>query len=285
VVVVDNGSVDGTAQLLRRLAQDAPRLELVCNPRNAGFAAACNQGMRLARESRILLLNPDAVLQAGALAALAEGFDRYPQAGILGLKVYDWDGATVQLSCRSFPDHRTALFHRYALLSRLAPRNRWSRGYLATDFDHQQVRGFDWVSGCAMAVRRELIEQLGGFDEQFFMYCEDVDLCRRARQAGHEVLYLPAASARHRIGGSSRSVPALVIRERHRSMWRYYRKHLRGGVLLDLLTLTGITLRCLWQLAAARAWRTPRPAADLPPEAAMQSEAVGPATPRLERLR
>jgi hypothetical protein len=252
VLVVDNASPDGTAEAVLKRSQAEPRLELLRRPANEGFARACNRALRRATEPLVLLLNPDAALRPGALAALGRGFAAHPEAGILGLKVYDWDGVTVQLSCRAFPGHGTALFNRWSLLTRLLPWNPWSRRYLALDFDHGRPAPFDWVSGCAMALRRELLERVGAFDEDYFLFCEDVDLCLRARRAGFEVLYWPEASARHRIGGSSRSVPRLVVRQRHRSMWLYYKKHLRGGPLLDAATWLGIRLRCLWHLLQTR---------------------------------
>jgi N-acetylglucosaminyl-diphospho-decaprenol L-rhamnosyltransferase len=252
VLVVDNASSDGTPEAVSRRAATEPRLRLIRNVSNEGFARACNRALHVASEPLLLLLNPDAALVPGALAALGRGFATHSGAGVLGLKVFDWDGVTVQLSCRSFPGHRTALFNRYSLLTRMLPKNRWSRRYLALDFDHERAAPFDWVSGCAMALRREVLDRIGLLDEDFFMFCEDVDLCLRARKAGFEVLYWPEARARHRIGSSSRSVPRLVVRARHRSMWLYYKKHLRGGPLLDAVTYVGIRARCLWQGLWAR---------------------------------
>lgn len=252
VLVVDNASTDGTPEVLERLAREAGRLRILRNPENLGFGRACNQALRLCTEPLALLLNPDAVLLPGALAALGQGFAEHPEAGIVGLKVFDWDGVTVQLSCRAFPGFSTALFHRYSVLTRLWPGNPWSRRYLATGFGHERDASFDWVSGCAMGLRRAALERIGLFDESFFMFCEDVDLCRRARNEGFDVVYLPAARVRHRIGGSSRSAPRLVIVARHRSMWLYYKKHLRGGPLLDALTYLGIQTRCAWQLLKNR---------------------------------
>lgn len=252
ILVVDNASTDGTVAVLERIAASEPRIRVLHNAMNLGFGSACNQALRLCSEPLVLLLNPDAAALPGALEALARGFAEHPGAGILGLKVYDWDGTTVQLSCRAFPGFGTALAHRYSLLTRLWPRNPWSSRYLSSSFDHDRVAAFDWVSGCAMGLRRASLEKIGLFDEIFFMYCEDVDLCRRARNAGLDVLYLPTAQVRHRIGGSSRSVPRLTIVERHRSMWLYYKKHLRGGRILDALTWSGIQARCAWQLLKNR---------------------------------
>lgn len=248
VVVVDNGSADETHRIVQRRSESEPRIELIRNAENLGFSRACNLGLRRCSEPFVLLLNPDAALLPESLAHLRRGFEEWPGAGILGLKVWDWDGTTLQLSCRAFPDHSTALFHRYSILTRLWPGNRGSQRYLGTGFDHERVAPFDWVSGCAMGLRRELLERIGMFDEDYFLFCEDVDLCRRAKDAGFEVLYYPMAQARHRIGGSSRSASALSIRERHRSMWIYYKKHMRGGWLLDLVTYAGIQARCRWQL-------------------------------------
>ncbi len=244
LVVVDNASRDGTAGWLLERSAGEDRLKVLLNDRNRGFSAACNRGAGMVRAGVLLFLNPDSVLLPKSANCLLDAFENDPKTGIFGLKVFDWDGVTVQLSCRAFPSHGTVFFHRYSLLTRLFPGNPWSRRYLSTAFTHKTAERFDWVSGCAMGVRRNVFQELGGFDEDYFLFSEDVDLCKRAWQHGFEVRYLPSARVRHRIGGSSLSAPAKVIIERHRSMWLYYRKHLRGSLFLDAGTWLGIYARC-----------------------------------------
>src|SRR5438477_261869 len=141
--------------------------------------------------------------------------------------------APLEYSARSFPDHLTFLFNRYSLLSRLFPGNPWTRRYLLSDWDHASVRDVDWVSGACMVVRRAAIDQVGGMDEAFFMFNEDVDWCRRMGQAGFAVTYVPAAEAVHWIGASKQRVARRVIYERHRGMIHYFRKHHPANPVLD----------------------------------------------------
>jgi GT2 family glycosyltransferase len=249
VIVVDNGSRDGSPTMV---AEEFPQVRLLALPENRGFAVANNLGMRHARGRYFLILNSDTEIIGDALERIVAFMDAHPDVGALGPKLLNSDGS-LQYSCRRFPSFRTALFHRYSLMTRLFPRNRFSSEYLMTDVGHDQTMDVDWVSGAALVVRREIFEQLGGFDEGFFMYAEDVDWCYRIKQAGWRVVYLPEARIMHHIGRSTRLVPYAMTYQRHRSMWRFYRKHYsRGIVLIDVATFCGIALRCAMMLV--RTW-------------------------------
>jgi GT2 family glycosyltransferase len=143
----------------------------------------------------------------------------------------------------------TAIFNRYSIATRLFPGNRYSRDYLMSDFAHDEVRDVDWVSGAAMMFSRAVFDRLGGWDAGFFMFNEDVDFCRREHDGGLRVVYDPRVAVYHRIGVSKRA-PARIVVARHRSMWRYYRKHLRGNLLVDAATAAGIAARCGFVLAS-----------------------------------
>ena len=220
VIVVDNGSTDGSAHMVAELF---PWVRLIRLPRNLGFSAGNNAGIRQARGRYIMLLNPDTLVHPGALGTLVSFADEHPEAGIIGPRLLNADGS-IQYSCRSFPTLATGFF-RNTFLGRLFPGNRFNRQYLLTDWDHSDVRAVDWVSGAAMMIRREVLEQIGLLDERFFMYCEDVDICYRARQAGWEVLYCPHAVITHMIARASDKNAAAMIIERHKSMFRFFRKH------------------------------------------------------------
>ncbi|HWO94209.1 MAG TPA: glycosyltransferase, partial [Dehalococcoidia bacterium] len=161
------------------------------------------------------------------------------------------ENGEIQLSARAFPGYSTALFNRHSMLTRLLPGNRFSRRYLLSSWAHDETRDVDWVSGACMVLARRGIESFGAFDPAYFMYIEDVDLCLRAKKAGFRVVYFPAVRVRHTIGGSSRSATFRMIRARHASMARYYRKHLRRGFVFDSLTVGGIWARCGLQFALA----------------------------------
>lgn len=220
VIVVDNGSTDGSAHMVAELF---PWVRLIKLPRNLGFSAGNNVGIRQARGRYVMLLNPDTLVHPGALGTLVSFADQHPEAGIIGPRLLNADGS-IQYSCRSFPTLATGFF-RNTFLGRLFPGNRFNRQYLLTDWDHSDVRAVDWVSGAAMMIRREVLDQIGLLDERFFMYCEDVDICYRARQAGWEVLYCPHAVITHMIARASDKNAAAMIIERHKSMFRFFRKH------------------------------------------------------------
>ena len=220
VIVVDNGATLAGGGFRER----SPGVRLVENPGNVGFARAANQGIRLARGRHVLCLNPDTVVHDGALAAMTGHLDAHPRVGAVGARLLESDGS-LQYSCRRFPGYATILFGRYALLTRLFPGNTGSRDYLYLDWDHRTVRAVDWVSGACLMVRREVLEGVGGLDEGFFLFVEDMDWCRRIRDAGWTVAYLPDAVVTHHIGISRGVVPARVVWARHRGMLRYVRKH------------------------------------------------------------
>ena len=241
VILVDNASADGSAGMTR---EEFPDVRVFVQERNEGFAHANNRGIRASRGRHVLILNSDTEIVDDALERMRDHMDAHPDIGALGARLLNTDG-TVQLSCRSFPSYRTVLFHRYSLMTRLFPRNRYSAEYLMTDTNHDETMDVDWVSGACMMVRRETMDAVGLLDEGFFMYAEDVDWCYRMKQAGWRVCYLPQAEVRHHIGRSTRNVPYRMTYERHRSMWRFYRKHYsRGIVLVDVATFLGIAARC-----------------------------------------
>jgi GT2 family glycosyltransferase len=244
-VVVDNASRDGTAELVR---ERHPQAKLIARATNIGLSGAVNEGVAASSGRYVMALNPDARHRDDVLAELASYLREHEDAGVGAPPIHD-DDRTRQLSCRAFPSHATAIFSRYSLATRLFPGNRYSRDYLMSDFAHDEVRDVDWVSGAAMMFPRAVFDRLGGWDAGFFMFNEDVDFCRRVHDGGLRVVYDPRVAVYHRIGVSKRA-PARIVVARHRSMWRYYRKHLRGNALVDAVTAAGIAGRCGFVLAS-----------------------------------
>ncbi len=240
VIVVDNASLDGSAEMV---VTEFPQVSLIARPANAGFAAAANQGIRIASGDAVLLLNPDTVMSDNAFAPMLRYLRQNPDVAVLGPRLLDDDGS-LQLSCRRFPSYGQALFSRYSVLTRFFPRNPLSSRYLMTDWDHSATTDVDWLSGACMMLPRRTLTELGLLDEGYFMYNEDVDLCQRAHRAGYRVVYFPEVSVVHHIGGSSRTLAGKSIVERHRSMWHYYKMYLRGSRLKDALTAAGVAVRC-----------------------------------------
>ena len=244
VTVVDNASTDSSVELVR---SEFPAVALITNDRNLGYATAVNQGLARTRGRYVLWLNPDSEFLDSGMGALLRYLDAHTDVGIVGPQLVDPDGS-VQLSSRAFPSYSTAFFHRYALLTRWVPSNPYSRRYLRADADHTQIADVDWVSGACLLHRRVVIDTIGPLDERFFMFCEDVDFCLRARQHGWVVRYHPGMKVQHRIGGSSRTTSYSTVIQRHHSMWRYYAKHFRRHLMKDAVVGTAIWGRCALKL-------------------------------------
>ncbi|MFN2227837.1 MAG: glycosyltransferase family 2 protein [Anaerolineae bacterium] len=236
VVVVDNGSGDGSPEMVR---DEFPLVRLVANRENRGFTAANNQGLALSRGRRLLLLNPDAEVVADALAAMVDYMDGHPRVGILGPQLRYPDGG-LQSSRRRFPTFATALVES-TVIQEWWPDNRLLRRYYMADTPDDAVQPVDWVVGACLLVRREAYEEVGGLDEGFFMYSEELDWCRRFKSAGWGVVYLPTATVIHHEGKSSEQVvPARHIYFQS-SKVRYFRKHhgrWQAGVLRWFLLAT-----------------------------------------------
>jgi len=248
VWVVDNASADGSAAMV---AAEFPLAHLIVNPDNRGFSRANNQAIAATDSRYVFLLNSDASVQPGALEALVAYADARTQAGVIGPKVLNPDGS-LQFSCRRFPSLGAGFF-RNTYLGRLFPDNKFARDYLMTNFDHAQDIPVDWVSGCAMLIRRDLIAQIGALDERFYMYCEDVDLCQRAWEAGREVVYAPQAVVTHAIGRSSDKNADRMIVEFHRSWYEYdLKRHPRSSMLRRAAVATGLWLRAAVRIAKRR---------------------------------
>ena len=239
VVVVDNASSDTGANLVARRA----RVGLIRNPVNRGFAAAANQGMAATTGRVVMWLNPDSVLLDEGAVALVRSLDEQPDVGVIGPRILDPDGR-LQRSARAFPSYDWAVGHRHSWLTRLLPNNPYSRRYLLGDLDMSVPQPVDWVSGACLLYRRALVDAIGGLDERFFMYCEDVDFCLRAKQAGLSVRYDPRMQVRHQVAGSTRLRPRRMLYERNRSLWRYCKKHFPRRVLVDPVAWAAISGRC-----------------------------------------
>ena len=201
VTVVDNASADGSADGLRRPGLS---VEVLRNSRNRGFGAACNQAARRGDAPFLLFLNPDTRVQPRtleeALAAMAE--PEHALTGILGVRLVDDPGRT-QRTCARAPT-LSGLLLRSAGLDRFWPG--LVKPHFMTEWDHEDTRPVDQVMGAFLLIRRPLFERIGGFDERFFVYYEDVDLCDRARAAGARVLHFAGAAAWHRGGGTTDQV-------------------------------------------------------------------------------
>jgi len=224
VIVVDNASSDGEIERLAAEHASDARLRIVRNDANLGFGPACNRGAALARGDVLLFLNPDCEWRAGTLAAMRSVLDCDPRTGLLGVAVLNPDGALARGNRRRDPTLRRALMT-LGGLARLESRWPAFAGVempLAKTGD--DIESVEAVSGACMMLPRAVFERVGGFDEAYFLHVEDLDLCRRVRDAGVRVAYAAHLRVTHAQGSSSKSRPIFVARAKHRGMWRYFTK-------------------------------------------------------------
>lgn len=236
-LVIDNHSQNQSPDILKPF----PQVKTIINQANLGFAKAVNQGIKIARGEYILLLNNDTIVLPHSLEQLVNFMDSLPQAMACGGKVLNPDGS-LQYSCRRFPGLSTALFNRQSLLSRVLKDNKFSRDYLMSGWEHNETKEVDWVSACYLIMRRQAIEKIGLFDDKFFMYCEDVDWCLRAKKLGLKIYYCPQAPIIHLSKGYAGDF-ILKITAQHKSMFRYYKKHLSQNPLMDVVVFCAVAAR------------------------------------------
>ena len=233
IIVIDNASTDGSPEMVRA---EFPQIQLVANEQNRGFPAANNQGLDLSRGRHLLLLNPDTEVVGDALATMVRYLDEQPTVGALGPQLRYPDGS-LQSSRRRFPTLATALVESTVLQEWWRDNRILRRYYVAdapADPPDDAIQTVDWVIGACIAVRRQAYEQVGGLDEGYFMYSEELDWCRRIVDAGWEVVYLPTATVIHHEGKSSeQAVLARHIRFQS-SKVRYFRKH-HGALQAEVL--------------------------------------------------
>lgn len=246
VIVVDNASTDGSLEVIA----DLP-VQRIALARNGGFGHGCNAGWRTGLAPYILFLNPDARIGQVALERLVAVLDQIPAAGAVAPRINHDDG-TLDYSLRRFPRLRST-YARAFFLHRVFPRATWTDELIRDVNAYAEPGAPDWVSGACILVRRSVLEELDGFDEGFFMYCEDIDLCRRV-QDGHELRYEPAAVIAH-IGGASAPraslLPALAA-----SRLRYAAKHRSAPAAL--LERIGIALEALTHMVVSSGGRAAR---------------------------
>jgi GT2 family glycosyltransferase len=233
IVVVDNGSADGSVATLRARHPD---VTVMAPHANLGYARAANLGIAATRAPVVLVCNPDTVLAPGSAQVVLEVFAADPEVAIVGPHILNPDGTTYP-SARTAPGAGVAVGH--ALLGRIAPRNRFTRAYRQTDAATDRPRDVDWVSGAALWFRRSALDRVGGWDERFFLFLEDVDVCREVTTAGGRVRYEPGAQVTHVVGASRAGSPVRSIVTHHRAAYRYLEKWWTGPRRLALPLAAG----------------------------------------------
>jgi hypothetical protein len=243
VWIVDNNSTDSSVSMVR---QYFPQVSLIENKENVGFAKANNQAIAKCTGNYILLLNPDTLILNNAIEKVIYFMKENPTIGICGCKVLNEDG-TLQLACRrSIPTPGIAFF-RLVGLSRLFPKSKIMARYNLTYLDPNKLHEVDAVSGAFLMIRKESVEAIGGLDERFFMYGEELDLCLRTKKAGWKVMYYPNAEIIHYKGECSKFNHRKAALEFHRSMYLFHKKHFAGNCnpIINFIIYTGIFLKTL----------------------------------------
>ena len=244
IVVVDNGSADGSPEMVTR---EFPRIHLIRNQNNVGFARANNQAISHTSGRSVLLLNSDTALQENSCKAMVDFMDAHPPVGLAGARLVNPDG-THQESCDLFP-RRPWQLARDKLLDAWKPANAATRTGQRARWQYTRNFAVEYVTGAALMIRRKTLEDIGGLDERFFMYAEDIDWCYRAAAAGWQVYYLGTVSLIHSNRGSSQASPELAARLeklRRDSLLQWYRKHY-GYIAYLLMKI----------VMAVKRWKTP----------------------------
>lgn len=220
VVVSDNGSSDGSRAFIAE--RYGGRVRIIENGTNLGFAAACNRAFERTTSPLVFLLNPDAELKSGALRTIVDFMREYQRCGIAGSRIYNLDG-TIQESCGEF-DTWAGAFLRSSAWGEWPVFRRLANGAELRTWGHATQRRVDIAIGAALAIRRALLDEIGPFDERFFLYHEEVDLAKRAANAGWETWYVPASEAIHEGMGSARGQYSVEGRKQS-SRRKYWIKH------------------------------------------------------------
>lgn len=221
IIVVDNASSDGSAEMLR---SEFPSVILIENKNNPGFGAANNQALKRCASEFVLILNPDTEVLDGAFVTMVSFMKQNEKAGAVGAKLLNANGAA-QLTCaRNFPTLLTEFFWLTTLVRRF-PKNRIVGHYLMSYWDHNDKREVDCLSGACIMARQDVLKKLNYFDEDYFIYGEDADLCYRIKKAGWQIWYLPEAEIIHYGGASSKSISEKAVIYDRESLYTYFKKH------------------------------------------------------------
>lgn len=241
IIVVDNGSDDGSIEMLR---EKFPRVTLISNKVNLGFSKANNLGLKIAEGKFLLLLNPDTIVQEDTFEKLIQFFNENQDAGMVGCKILNPDG-TLQLACRrSFPGPWTS-FCKVSGLSSLFPKSKLFARYNLTYMDENRSYEVDAISGSFMMVRREVFEKIGGLDEQFFMYGEDLDWCYRVQKSGWKVYYVHNTTIIHYKGESTKRSSLDETKVFYNAMHLFVKKHFASSLLVEIILRSAIIFRQL----------------------------------------
>jgi GT2 family glycosyltransferase len=243
IIVVDNNSIDDTLTMIKN---GFPKVTLIENKDNPGFSVANNQGLKLATGKYILFLNPDTLVSEDTFAKCIDYIENHPHAGALGVRMVDGGGSYLPESKRGLPTPETAIY-KIIGLHRLFPKSKKFNRYYMGHIDEYQTDEIEVLTGAFFFVKKELLDQIGGFDETFFMYGEDIDLSYRVLQTGQKIIYFPETSIIHYKGESTQKGSIKYIKHFHEAMLIFAEKHFKNGypLILRLLLKVGVYVKAL----------------------------------------
>jgi GT2 family glycosyltransferase len=248
IIIVDNASDDGSVEMIK---EKFPAAQLMSNEKNLGFGKANNQALEIAKGKYVLLINPDTIVSEDTFVKLIEFFENNQEAGLAGCKILNPDGS-LQLACRrSFPGPWTS-FCKVTGLSNLFPNSKIFARYNLTYLSEDKTYEVDAISGSFMMMRKEVYDKVGGFDEEFFMYGEDLDLCYRIQKAGYKVFYFHNTQIIHYKGESTKRSSFDETNLFYNAMHLFVKKHLSSSLLVEAILRSAIGVRKVFSFLGKR---------------------------------
>ncbi len=250
IIVVDNNSTDGSKEYLPQHFAD---VKFMANARNLGFAKACNQGFKISSGKYVLFLNPDTIIPESSLSQCISFFETHSDAGAIGVRMINGDGKFLKESKRGYPSPSVSFYKLFGLAA-IFPRSKTLAKYYQGHLPEKEISSVEVLSGAFMMVRRDVFEKINGFDEDFFMYGEDIDLSLRVHKAGYENYYLGNISVIHLKGGSTTynnkyvqdfyGAMKLFVKKHHADKPVFYRSFLNTGIAIrKLIASAGLIFR------------------------------------------
>jgi GT2 family glycosyltransferase/glycosyltransferase involved in cell wall biosynthesis len=245
IVVADNASNDRPERLVQRF----PQIRLLLSEKNLGYSKAINRALRKCDSAYVVIMNPDTFVLNGFFADVLNYLESNVEVGVVGPKIFDADGS-VQGSARRFPTPWSYAFGRKSPITRIFPKNRLTqKEFMCFDCAGTREIPVDWVSGACMVIRRDVFDAVGGFDERFFLYWEDTDLCKRISAAGWRIVYYPKAEIKHLVGVSSSKSPLKSICHFHHSCYKLFEKHTQWPMrIFTPVTFFALAVRCFFAI-------------------------------------
>jgi N-acetylglucosaminyl-diphospho-decaprenol L-rhamnosyltransferase len=256
LLISDNASSDGSVAAVAQVFADDTRVGIVYNGKNLGFGAGVNRAAARARGDYLLILNPDCLLEPDTIARLIAQVTAVDRPGVIGARILHPDGSDETASIRRDPTLRRSLMTLSGLARRAQHASHEGVDVQLDARSRGEDRTVEAISGALMFLPRAAFEAVGGFDEGYFLHCEDLDLCRRLRDTGHVVRYAGSIAVVHGKGGSSRHRPVFVAWHKHRGMWRWFRRFdpAARNPLIAVVVFVGLWMRFALQVPLL-AWR------------------------------